>query len=86
MPPGARFELTTEMSRKLPYSFYRHDDVVGIARELLGKMLCTRIDGQTTKAIILETEAYAGIGDKASHAYGGRRTNRTEPMLSLIHI
>ena len=66
--------------RKLPRSFYRHDDVVSISRELLGKVLCTNIDGQRTSVIITETEAYAGTTDRASHAYGDRRTRRTEPM------
>jgi DNA-3-methyladenine glycosylase len=65
---------------KLPGQFYLRDDVVRISRDLLGKVLCTNIDGRITKAIITETEAYAGTGDKASHAYGGRRTKRTEPM------
>ena len=67
---------------KLDTAFYTRDDVVTIARELLGKVLCTRIDGHLTKAVITETEAYAGGGDRASHAYGGRRTKRTEPMYS----
>ena len=65
---------------KVPLEFYVRDDVVLISRELLGKVLCTKINGLVTKAIITETEAYAGIDDKASHAYGGRRTRRTEPM------
>lgn len=65
---------------KLPESFYLRDDVVEISRALLGKVLCSRLDGRVTKAIITETEAYAGVTDKASHAYGGRRTKRTEPM------
>ena len=65
---------------KLPIEFYTRDDVVNIARDLLGKVLCTRIDGIETKARLIETEAYAGISDKASHAYGDRRTKRTEPM------
>ncbi len=65
---------------KVPLEFYVRDDVVLISRELLGKVLCTRTNGLVTKAIITETEAYAGIDDKASHAYGGRRTRRTEPM------
>lgn len=60
--------------------FYRRDDVVDVARDLLGKVLCSCIDGHLTKAIIVETEAYAGSADRASHAYGGRRTKRTEPM------
>lgn len=65
---------------KLTRDFYIRDGVVEIARDLLGKVLCTHIGDNLTKAVITETEAYAGIGDKASHAYGGRRTKRTEPM------
>ena len=65
---------------RLAARFYRRADVVEISRELLGKVLCTRIDGSLTEAVIAETEAYAGESDKASHAWGGRRTPRTEPM------
>ncbi len=65
---------------KLPADFYLDNDVVGISRRLLGKLLCTRIDGKTCKVIVTETEAYAGETDKASHAFGGRRTARTEAM------
>lgn len=65
---------------KLVQSFYARDDVVEISRDLLGKVLCTRLRGALTSALITETEAYAGVGDRASHAYGGRRTQRTEPM------
>ena len=67
---------------KLSQDFYIRDDVIEIARELLGKVLCTRIDASLTKVVITETEAYAGVTDKASHAFGGRRTKRTEPMFS----
>lgn len=66
--------------KKLPRAFYLRDDVVTIARELLGKVLVTRLDGGITSGLITETEAYAGIGDRASHAYGGRRTRRNGPM------
>lgn len=65
---------------KLGQDFYLRDDVVAISRDLIGKVLCTRIGGKLTKAVITETEAYAGLNDRASHAYGGRRTRRTEPM------
>ena len=65
---------------KLPLSFYRRNDVVRIARELIGKILYTNIDGIFTGGIISETEAYNGETDKASHAFGGRRTARTEIM------
>jgi DNA-3-methyladenine glycosylase len=64
----------------LAADFYLRDDVVRISRDLLGKVLCTKVNGKLTKAIITETEAYAGVTDKASHAYGDRRTKRTEPM------
>ncbi|MCB9171072.1 MAG: DNA-3-methyladenine glycosylase [Flavobacteriales bacterium] len=65
---------------KLDRRFYERDDVVRIARELLGKVLHTRFEGVHTSGIITETEAYAGISDRASHAFGGRRTARTEVM------
>lgn len=68
------------MPRKLPAEFYLRDDVVQVSRDLLGKVLCTKINGAVTKAVITETEAYAGIDDRASHAFGDRRTKRTAPM------
>jgi DNA-3-methyladenine glycosylase len=64
----------------LPPEFYQREDVVEVSRELLGKVLCTHIDGRLTQAMITETEAYAGMTDRASHAFGDRRTKRTEPM------
>lgn len=65
---------------KLPPSFYQRHDVLKIAKELLGKIIVTTFDDITTAGRIVETEAYRGAGDKASHAYGNRRTNRTEVM------
>jgi DNA-3-methyladenine glycosylase len=65
---------------KLHLDFYLHNDVVTIARSLLGCKLYSNINGVITGGIITETEAYEGITDKASHAYGGIRTNRTEVM------
>ncbi len=65
------------MYRKLPKSFYLDDDVVSRARALLGCRLWTRINGAVTAGVIEETEAYDGLTDRASHAYGGRRTRRT---------
>ncbi|HET9057119.1 MAG TPA: DNA-3-methyladenine glycosylase [Chitinophagaceae bacterium] len=66
--------------RKLNTEFYLREDVLQIARDLLGKVLVTRFDNNITSARIVETEAYVGVIDKASHAWGGRRTNRTEIM------
>lgn len=64
----------------LPEKFYNRQDVTRIAKDLIGKLLVTRLDDQHTSGRIIETEAYAGVIDKASHAYGGRRTRRTEIM------
>jgi DNA-3-methyladenine glycosylase len=66
--------------KKLDHSFYDREDVVVIAKELLGKILVTNKNGIITSGRIVETEAYNGVVDKASHAYGGRRTKRTEVM------
>jgi len=65
------------MATKLSKSFYTRSDVTLIARELLGKVLCTNIEGILTSGIIVETEAYSQR-ERASHAYGGKRTPRTE--------
>ncbi|WP_129714158.1 DNA-3-methyladenine glycosylase [Pedobacter sp. SYP-B3415] len=65
---------------KLPLSYYLNNKVTELAVSLLGKVLYTNIGGEVTAGIIVETEAYNGVTDKASHAFGGRRTNRTEVM------
>ncbi|NFE82308.1 DNA-3-methyladenine glycosylase, partial [Clostridium sporogenes] len=64
---------------RLTRDFYAKDARV-LAKELLGKVLVREIDGIKLKGKIVETEAYIGAIDKASHAYGGRRTKRTEPL------
>src|SRR5690349_20780908 len=66
--------------KKLDTGFYNRADVVKIAKELIGKVLVTQFGEVITSGRIVETEAYAGAIDKASHAFGGRRTNRTEVM------
>jgi DNA-3-methyladenine glycosylase len=63
--------------------FYTRPDVVLIARELLGKLLVTQFDGKLSGGIITETEAYEGITDRASHAYAGRRSERTDIMYRM---
>jgi len=68
------------MSLKLSPEFYQHPDVVEVARELLGKTLITNINEERTSGIIVETEAYAGVTDRASHAWNHRRTKRNEVM------
>jgi len=66
--------------KKLDNSFYHRQRVVTVARDLLGKVLVTSFDGQRTTGRIVEVEAYNGEIDRASHAWSGRRTRRTEIM------
>lgn len=63
----------------LEKSFYKND-TLEVANELLGKILVRKVNGKVIRGKIVETEAYIGAIDKASHAYNGRRTNRTEPL------
>jgi DNA-3-methyladenine glycosylase len=67
-------------SEKLDRAFYEREDTAAIARELLGKLIITRFVGVETTGRIVETEAYCGITDRASHAFNNRRTARTEIM------
>jgi DNA-3-methyladenine glycosylase len=66
--------------KKLGLSFYDRKDVVLIARELLGKILNTQFDDVHCSGRIVETEAYRGVRDRASHAFGGKRTTRSEDL------
>ncbi len=65
---------------KLGYNFYNRTNVVTIARELLGKDIDFAMGRSYNFRPHCETEAYNGVADKASHAWNGRRTNRTEVM------
>src|SRR5215510_16002850 len=66
---------------KLPREFYLRPDVLTVARDLLGKLLVVPgPNGKRVSGMIVEVEAYRGPEDRASHAYGGRRTKRTETM------
>lgn len=64
----------------LPLAFYLRTDVVQVAQDLLGKTLVTTFKGIRTSGRITETEAYRAPDDRACHAYGNRRTTRTEVM------
>jgi DNA-3-methyladenine glycosylase len=68
--------------KRLPKSFYKREDLLQISKELLGKIVVTKWNGSITSGRIVECEAYHGEEDRASHAYGGRRTNRTEVMFA----
>jgi len=66
---------------KLNRDFYLNNDVKEFAKLLLGKEIFVRNSaGLLFSGFIIETEAYEGITDKASHAYNNKRTERTETM------
>src|SRR5579872_2180016 len=71
---------TRQKLKSLPASFYDRPGVVTVARDLLGKVLVTEFGGVRTSGRIVEVEAYNGAVDRASHAWSGRRTKRTEVM------
>jgi DNA-3-methyladenine glycosylase len=70
----------TNIQHQMPNTYYQSMDVTGIARDLLGKLLISEIDGRRTVVRIAETEAYRAPEDRASHAYGNRLTPRTRVM------
>ena len=64
----------------LDQSFFIKDDVVKVARSLIGKVLVTKLNDVSTGGYIVETEAYSGSVEAASHAFPNKRTPRTEVM------
>ncbi len=64
----------------LSRSFFLRPDVVTIARELLGKIIVTQVEGVVTSGVIVETEAYRAPDDRGCHAFGNRKTPRTQTM------
>ena len=58
-------------------------DTITLAKNLIGKWICTNINGKKVIAQISETEAYLGEDDSACHTYKGKRTQRTEPMYQI---
>jgi len=63
----------------LPLKFYRRS-AEEVAPDLLGRFLVRRLDDTRLVARIVETEAYLGACDRASHAWQGRRTLRNESL------
>lgn len=62
--------------------FFTRDGIT-VAKELLGKVLVHETPMGRIRGIITEVESYMGVEDKGSHTYGGRRTERTEPMFHV---
>ncbi len=71
----------TEPAR-LNREFFTRDGIT-VATALLGKVLVHKTKAGNIRGIITEVESYMGIHDKGSHTYGGRRTERTEPMFHI---
>jgi DNA-3-methyladenine glycosylase len=67
--------------QRLKRGFFRRDPQT-VARELLGQRLVRQVAGERIAGLIVETEAYMGVKDKAAHSFGGRRTSRTETMFA----
>lgn len=67
---------------KLTRDFYQDNPRV-VAKNLLGKELVRVINDEKIICKIVETEAYGGVEDKGSHAFGNKRTKRTEPMFHI---
>jgi len=64
----------------LPREYYLASDVVSLAKDLIGKYIRSATNNSYCMAMITETEAYRAPEDRASHAFGNRRTARTEVM------
>lgn len=64
---------------RLPLSFYRRP-AEEVAEDLLGRYLVREVGGERLVVRLVETEAYLGAADRASHAWNGRRTARNENL------
>jgi DNA-3-methyladenine glycosylase len=70
---------TTRKPVRLDRRFFRRDAIT-VARALLGQRLVRIANGKRLSGLIVETEAYLGVKDRAAHSFGGKRTRRTETM------
>ena len=68
------------MSAKIPAAFFQRPDVLAIARDLLGKHLCTHIDGVLTAGRIVETEAYRHEGDHSLTLHLQRKRHQAQGL------
>ena len=67
------------MTKVIEQAFYLRDGLE-VAKDLLGKVIVRELDGKVARFRIVETEAYLGPEDKGAHSYGGKRTERTQPI------
>ena len=77
-----RYQHVPDSPPRLSRDFFTRDGLT-VAKELLGKILVHETGHGTIRGIITEVESYMGEEDKGSHTYGGRRTERTEPMYHI---
>ncbi|XP_031168853.1 DNA-3-methyladenine glycosylase [Sander lucioperca] len=69
-----------DLQHKLAEGFF-NQSCISLAKAFLGKVLVRRCaDGTELRGRIVETEAYLGGEDKASHSAGGKRTERNTAM------
>lgn len=78
--------LDRYLKQQLPISFYNRNKVWQIAEELIGKIVVTNFNDNLTAGRIVETEAYNGIYDKASHSFNNKRTARNEVMYAAAGV
>ena len=71
--------MNLQPGRRLGRAFFTRDGIT-VAKELLGKVLVHETSTGIVRGFITEVESYMGESDKGSHTYGGKRTERTEPM------
>jgi len=60
--------------------FYQRPDVLAIARDLLGKHVCTNLDGELTTGRIVETEAYCHVGDQSITLHLQRKARQARAL------
>jgi DNA-3-methyladenine glycosylase len=70
------------MNKRLTREFFTRP-TLDVSKDLLGKFLIHEYHGKRIGGMIVETEAYVGKEDRASHSFGGRRTKRNEVEYGL---
>lgn len=80
--PIIQYQDILRNSPRLPREFFIRDGIT-VAKELLGKILVHETGHGIIRGVITEVESYMGENDKGSHTYGGKRTERTEPMYHI---
>ena len=68
------------MLTKLPAAFFQRPDVLQIARDLLGKHLCTNLNGIITAGRVVETEAYCHVGDQSMTLHLQRKREQAQGL------